>query len=281
MVSASGIGPGGELVWAGEKLRAVLFDGAHDKLIVTFDHFDPTKNRFPDCVSSSLFADRGFANLRLQSAANDWYINTETDLLERVIADLVPRFRFRSALGYSMGGYAAFRFAQAIASDWTVAISPQVSLARSEAPREWRWKESRQRFDLAKGSLRSRGLATLQGILAFDPMIPQDRHHAYAIQRLFPAVTLVPMCFAGHPASPLLADVGQSGLIREAALDQSFDPRVILAAYRGNRRRVERYWRNRASKTLKRRPDVALAAQGALSALSAISNSGPSSSDGA
>ena len=68
---------------------------------------------------------QGFAQLAITSCANDWFINPDTARIEAILEKLTPHYKAVHMLGFSMGGYGAFRFARATNATYVTAISPQ------------------------------------------------------------------------------------------------------------------------------------------------------------
>jgi pimeloyl-ACP methyl ester carboxylesterase len=265
--------PEGRRLFDGQHLQATLFDGTGDALMVTFDFRSADKRGFGPVSHVSGFARRGFSQLAIRTARNDWFINPETRALE----DILQRLRGYNAvrlLGYSMGGYGAFRFARALAADTVVAVSPQVSIAPDAVPFDRRFRKEAATFDAGQADLAPHGMPTLRGVLLTDPFHPADMAHARAIARHFPGIALARLPFGGHPCQRYLRAAGTAWTVQRTAMEDAPSPTVILQAYRRARRGQPDYWDGLARHAAARRP--ALAARAAATAARLRSKQAPS-----
>lgn len=242
-------------VFSGEHLRAAISpgDGRHDLLMVTFDFRRTNRKGFSEANFSSSFARHGHAQLSITSRANDWFINAETEALEAALAPVVARFARSHALGYSMGGYGAFRFARALNLRHVVAISPQATIAPGAVPGDTRYATEARHFDPVLGDLSSRGSPDLRGLIVTDPFLAVDLAHARLITRAFPGVDILPLPFAGHPASRVLDDAGQVWLFQRAAT-MAKRGRMIRKSHHAARRASPQYWTHFARTAARNHP---------------------------
>lgn len=242
-------------IFSGEHLRAALApgDGRDNLLMVTFDFRRTNRKGFSEANFSSVFARHGHAQLSITSRRNDWFINADTSALEAVIARVAARFARVHAMGFSMGGYGAFRFARALQLQHVVAISPQATIARGVLPDDNRYAEEARDFDAALGDLSTRGYPELKGLILVDPFLRADFAHARLITRAFPGVQPLPLPFAGHPASRVIGDAGRIWLLQRAATHGG-DGGAIRAAHRAARRDSAHYWANLARKAARHHP---------------------------
>ncbi|SMY08622.1 alpha/beta hydrolase [Flavimaricola marinus] len=254
-------------VFDGAHLRATLIDlevapgKPSDRLMVTLDFRRVGKNDFDPPPRSSNFARKGFAQLSIQTRANDWFVNADTYALEAALPEIVARFGEVRLLGYSMGGYGAFRFADALGAASVVAISPQVSIDPQVVPFDLRYREDAAGFDPAVGDLAQAARSDLPGLIVLDPFVRADLRHARMLQRLFPQVELARLNFGGHPAIRPLREAGRAWTIHKAAAEADSVDGTIQAAHRGIRRQSRRYWQGLASKAEARRPALAATAR--------------------
>ena len=243
------------LIFDGSHLRAVLHPGSTGLLMVTFDYRRDGKADFSADAHSTGFARIGHAQLSIKTKANDWFINPDTRALEPVLAALAGQFDRVQMLGFSMGAYAAFRFAAALRARSVLAVSPQVSIDPELAPHERRYPAEAARFDPVLGDLGPVASPGLGGLILLDPFIAADLAHARALQVLFPAVRLVRLGFGGHPAFDIIRHSGQSWTLHREAMALHPDPGLIRAAHRAGRGRVPAYWqRLGAWRSGRRRP---------------------------
>lgn len=258
---------GWQTVFDGSHLRAALFPGTKPVLVATFDFRRTTRQGFSELNNSSSFARQGYAQISISCRVNDWFINPDTLALEQALAAVAARYDSVRALGYSMGGYGAFRFARALRLDGIVAVSPQATIAQGAVRGDRRYRVEAAGFDPALGDLGSRGRDDLAGIIVTDPMNRLDLGHARLIRRAFPQVRLVPVGFAGHPASKLLREAGKAWLLQREAMAPVQTGTAIREAHRAARRSSEAFWTALAKAAGPRR--AALAAHAAEQAQAA------------
>ncbi|WP_394154431.1 alpha/beta hydrolase [Loktanella salsilacus] len=227
----------------GAHLRADLVQRGADRLMVTFDYRRLDRDGFGPFVPSEQFAEAGFDQLMIATRDNDWFINPDTPALESVCRDLRRQYSTAQALGYSMGGFGAFRFSRALGLSHVVAVSPQVSIAPQLVPFETRYTREARRFDPALGDLTAIFDAGLRGHILFDPFNLSDLTHAQMLQVLYPRVALVRLPGGGHPCTRILRDVRRAGLIQALAMTPSRGPTALQSAHRAARANHPAYWR--------------------------------------
>lgn len=246
-------------VFDGDHLRASLAtapDGPTGKLMVTFDFRQVGKSDFVPANVSASFAKAGFAQLSIKTRANDWFINPDTPALDSALADLATGFDEVRCLGYSMGGYGAFRFAGALRARSVVAVSPQVSIHPDEVPFDRRYRAESRGFGLIEGSLSKRGIDDLEGLVLYDPFVRADRTHATRLAALFPSKCFARLGFGGHPATRVLRASGKAWTVQKAALDPQSGRTTVLQAHRQGRRTTQAYWHKLADHVMSNRPDL-------------------------
>jgi len=251
----------------GARLRADLTDAGQDRLIVTFDFRRTGKDGFDPPRASDSFARNGWAQLAIGSSRNDWFVNDETPALETALAPLAARYGRIHTLGYSMGGYGAFRFAATLGARAVVATAPQVSIDPAVVPFDRRFRAEAAGFDPALGRLPDH--PDLTGVIVIDPFRRLDLRNALMLQAQFPGVRLVRLGFGGHPAGGAMRDAGKGGVMNVQAQKDTPDGRAILRQHRAARRLSPAYWTALAGKAGTRRPalaDTALTRAEALSA---------------
>lgn len=248
---------GWQTVFDGEHLRAALFPGTKPVLVATFDFRRTTRQGFSELNNSSSFARQGYGQISISCRVNDWFINPDTVALEQALAAVAARYDRVRALGYSMGGYGAFRFARALRLDGIVTVSPQATIAPGAVKGDRRYRAEAAGFDAALGDLQSRGRDDLEGLIVTDPMNRLDLGHARLIRQAFPRVQLVPLGFAGHPASRLLREAGKAWLLQREAMAEVQSGTAIRAAHRAARSASDAYWTALAKAAGTRHPALA------------------------
>ena len=241
-----------ERVFDGERLRAVLIRGRSERLIVTFDYRQDGREGFSADSHSTGFARQGFSQLAIKTRANDWFVNEETPALEAALARVAQGHSRVQALGFSMGGYGALRFARALGLQQAVIVSPQVSPL---APGDGRYRAEAGAWDEGLGALAP--LPRLGGLLVFDPFVPEDRAHARAAVALFPGLRVLRLPFGGHPAIRTLRGAGGMRVVQEEAGRHGARGGAILRAHRDARAGSKGWWLRLAAQAEGRRPALA------------------------
>ncbi len=245
----------------GDSLKADLFQRNNDKLIVTFDFRTPGRSGFRPLAPSRQFEKTGFDQLVIRSSTNDWFINRETESLESALDAAAARYGRVQALGYSMGGYGALRFAKVLGLQSLVAVSPQVTLDPGTVPWETRYNAEAAGFDAALGALAPRGMPDLTGVIVVDPFKRFDMAHARLICASFPKLTLARVPFGGHPATKVLRQAGKAWVVQREAMAEAPSAREITVKHRRNRRVSPAYWEGLAARAGATRPRLAAQAR--------------------
>jgi hypothetical protein len=226
----------------GAHLRASLFaSGGESGLVVTFRHRLGEPGAFSPASPLARARGAGMAHLYLQSRANDWFVNPETPALEAALAPLVRRHARRVAIGFSMGGYGALRFAGVLGLQQVLLISPQVSIDPADVPWDPRYRADAGGFDPDLGDLARRAVPGLRGLLIFDPFRPLDARHADRIGGLFPALHLTRFALGGHPATRVLGEGAGVGPLTARLIEGGVNRRDALALHRRARRGSQLY----------------------------------------
>lgn len=266
----SGPQPFQRLVFDGDHLRAQYFTSGHRKLLVTFDFRMKGKTDFPEASTTHAFDERGYDQLRIQSRVNDWFINPDTKAMEDALEPLAAQYRKVRMIGYSMGGYGAFRFARTLRATHIFAVSPQVSVHPSVAPFDRRYRAEAMDFEPGLGNIAVRPRPETEGMIVVDAFDPIDMRHAKLLQRDFPRIRLVRLGFGGHPATDVITSVKQGFPVQRTSIMEEPDPRFIHAAHNRARRMAPRYWRSLARACDGRRPDLAARARAEADRLAAL-----------
>ena len=250
-----------ERLFDGLHLRADLVRAGHRRLMVSFDWRVIGRDGFSDFSPNRNFLQGGFDQLWIGSAANDWFVNSETEALEAALAGIADGYDEVRAIGFSMGGYGAFRLSRCLGIARVVAVSPQVSISQRHAPFEWRYRIEAEGFDADLGDLAVHADRRLAGHLLVDDLNAADVAHARALQALCPALRLVRLTGGGHPATAVLREARRAGKVQHLAMDPANGLAPLLAAHRSARAGQAGYWTRLARAAEPRRPACADAAR--------------------
>jgi hypothetical protein len=147
----------------------------------------------------------GYRSLVISSAANDWFVNTDTRALRQALADFVPQGAVVRAFGFSMGGYGALLFSAALRLQSVVLFAPQVSIRSEIVPFETRWRREAAVMDGDLDRLGAVVKRELRGVLLFDPRyLRAETLQARAVQAIVPGLQLAALPFSGHPPTAML-----------------------------------------------------------------------------
>lgn len=251
-----------ERVFDGERLRAVLYRGRSDRLVVTFDYRSDLRGGgggdFSPDGHSTGYARQGFAQLSVKTRTNDWFVNPETEALEAALTSVAAGFARVQALGFSMGGYGALRFARALRLRQAVVVSPQVSPC---APWDGRYRAEVPDWDESLGDLSSRAVPGLGGLLLFDPFLPEDLAHARAALAHFPGLAPLRLGFGGHPAIRTLRGAGKMWVLQAEAGARRAAAGPVRAAHRAARAGSRGWWLRLAARAERGHPALAARAR--------------------
>lgn len=227
-------GHSGKLIFEGRHLRLHLIGGARDRLYVSFDNFAPQKLGLEPPMVRRLFAERGWANLHVQTAANDWFLNPDLPAALAAAAACGAGYSTVVTYGFSMGGYGAMRFAEATGASRAVAISPQASPDPARTGFETRWQRARAGLDCRQDVLGN--LSACETIVVFDPLHRQDAAHVRMLRSHVPGLKALPLPFGGHPATRVIREGGRLGSFAEHLLARAFNRAELLAHHKKARR---------------------------------------------
>ncbi len=231
------------LLFDGTALRATVFRPRRRKLFVSFRQRIGDPGQFDAAAPVMGFTRRGFAHLHLQSRDNDWFINPETEALEATLGAFTEGYDEVVAMGFSMGGYGALRFARALHLSRLLAISPQVSIDPALVPFDRRYRAEARGWDTRLGDLGTRG-SGVTGFVLVDPFKPLDLGHGRMICEIFPNLVLVRLPCGGHPATRAIRQGGRFDWLKTALAEDSLQGPDITLAHRAVRHKSESYWRH-------------------------------------
>ncbi|MFW8635279.1 alpha/beta hydrolase [Cribrihabitans pelagius] len=234
----------------GDRLRGSLFNPGQRRLFVSFRQRTREAGQFSDAAPVKAFAGAGYTHLHLQARLNDWYINEETAALEAALTEVTSGFAEAAAMGFSMGGYAALRFARALNLTRLIAVSPQFSIAPEHVPFDRRYRKYAGGFDPEQGALQGRGHPVMGAVLA-DPFRPADMVNAEMIQLVFPGLGIARLCAGGHPATQVLREGRRFPALQRLLRTPGPIPEQAVALHRRARRASPQYWRQLAEQACK------------------------------
>lgn len=201
----------------GRKLRATLF-GSGRKVFVTFDNFVAGKAGFTPATASKKVLEAGFAQLVLQTARNDWYLNDELSGLEAALREGLAGFSQARAMGFSMGAFGAILLADALGVASPCLISPRF-------PRPLGWTGSaRVNCDPAllpagwQDLVTARVAALPAALVLYDAGHADDRSALRWMQGVNGKIAGAGFAFGGHPCTSYVKDANRFAALQEACL---------------------------------------------------------------
>ena len=224
----------------------VLFDGAHlraevhnpdaEVLFVTFDRWRRDRDGFATWAPSARVAKRGFAEVIIKTARNDWYLNRDLEGLRAALKAFSGRYRTVRCFAFSMGAYAALLLSRSLRLRHAVLVSPQWSVFPGQAPFDTRWRREAAGLDVGLdvglGDLAKVMAPRLRGVVLFDPVgVPVDGGHARLILNHAPRLAGVAMALAGHPATQVMLETRAYGGLRDLAFAGVSDPALYRALH--------------------------------------------------
>lgn len=244
-----------ELLFDGASLRVIGCSVDRPQLFVTFDHWRRKRASFPDYAPSKTALNNGYGHIYIQTAENDWFLNQDTDQLRAFLTQLC-RDKESCSIGFSMGGYGALLFANALQLRRVLLLSPQYSIMPGKAPYETAYRDEAASLDPALDQLEPlKDGRRLQGIIAYDPRLaPQDRLHADHIRALHPDLQPVALPFGGHTALKHMEGTGVTHEIMRAFVEDDLSVGAIRGVHGLIGRSSTRY-KKRLDTYLERRRD--------------------------
>jgi hypothetical protein len=192
-----------------ENYRVVVARSPQESAVslVKFDHWTGVQDPvvpvpFADVRPWNLATKIGYNLIHVQTRRNDWYQLEGIDDALNAVRALKRDGDFFLSYGGSMGGYAAVAFADDVAADLFLAVSPQASISRAYMMEinDNRWRNCWPQFtrDRVIGQPRK----ACRGVVIFDPDHKTDAAHAHAVARHADTHLLV---FPGSWHSPIAA----------------------------------------------------------------------------
>jgi len=205
---------GVEWLFQGRHIRASLVRGRQDDVVVTFNHWRAGRSGFDPVAPESWITARGLGHLRIQTAANDWYLNPDLVAAQAALRNARDRIGQTRLFGMSMGATGALRFGAALRAEVGLLISPSL-------PRKILDAETLRRA--AEGP---------RYTFIYDPKITVDVWSATVLEELLPGSKLVSLAGGGHPATGTIHRAGRFNLVRDAATGETPDVTAIIHAHR-------------------------------------------------
>ena len=198
-----------EWIFQGQYLRAYCDNPTCNRARVNFDHRRAGRTDFDEPTLLAGAVRHGYASLIVQSAANDYYLNPDLPDMRRALRAYVKRFHDISAMGFSMGGFAALLLSRALNLSYLWLISPMSPNIPKTAPF---FPDPAAEVDIfaAYGPKRLQGVApNMRGVVVFDPYFEAGRDRSYAefVQKLCPKIALLALPWGGHPATQFLSEI--------------------------------------------------------------------------
>lgn len=213
------------------------------------------------------FAQRlGVDALVVQTARRDWFVSPRSAALAKALDRATEAYTEVTAIGFSMGGYAALLYSAACRARRVLAISPQYSIDPVVAPFDPGRHEKFARIGLPMPRPEARGNTDIGGLLLYDPRIAADRAHAALIRAAFPRLIAVALPHGGHPVTGPIGEAGGIGRLAEMVIGDRIDPQRVRQMHRVARRTSAAYRLRLAEAALPRHPLRAMQALRTLAA---------------
>ena len=215
------------------------FEGRGEALVISFDNLATIDEGWPRGPWAwKRLEPMGHSVLGVQSHAKDWFRQPTAPALLRGLEErgFFRRFSRVVLTGASMGGFAALNFAPLIPEARVLAFSPQSTMNKVIAPYE-------ARFPFAVRKSNWEGMPFLdaaaavpyirRAVVAYDPMVPEDRAHAARLTG--PNVQLLRVPFATHEAIRVVLKTGTFPLLIDALVEGDGAGPAFWQVYRARR----------------------------------------------
>lgn len=219
-----------KVVFDSDAVRVVKVEGTHQDetrdnvVFVTFESYVDERVADRAGYGEHFLQSRGFTAYHFLPRSNAWYQYPEMEAaLARVRADISPDKRILT-YGMSMGGYAAFRFANPLGAHCVIAFSPQYSIDPRIVKWEKRWHKRPAdvppllwECDVPRPDV---------PIYVFYDPHDHDRRHVRLIARAHD-VRRVRVRYGGHPCVSYLNECGLLGDVIIALAEDRFDAAAL------------------------------------------------------
>lgn len=161
----------------------------------------------------------GFDVVAIKSITDSWFQDVPPEAVQ-LAAELSSTYQYVVNYGSSMGGFAAFAFANIFGARHIIALSPQFSIRDSF---DKRWAEQAKAVSAWNFEISEQSCRGCQATVIYDDRLKLD---FLQVQKL---VSEIPSCevkelrvpFSGHPSSQFLKDVGLLADVIRSLLDRS------------------------------------------------------------
>lgn len=212
-----------DFVFEGAHTRALGVGLDRETILYTFDSLIKDRVSFPAYAPVMKAVNRGMGHVSIQSARNDWFLNSDLADLKHALAQY-SRGKEGLSIGFSMGGYGALLLGRQTATRRFLLFSPQYSIFPEVAPYEKRYLQEASVLDPALDVVGASGYEA-EGYIFHDPILqPVDNLHAEVIARKFTGLRKIALAFGGHPPTKIFPDVKGYMRIMEAFLDNRMTP---------------------------------------------------------
>jgi hypothetical protein len=247
------------IIFASQRLRALLFARGGRTLNITFEFWKPEKTGFVAASGGSLryFEERGWSHLDVSTSQNDWFLNEDTPALMQAIGAAAGAYQITICFGSSMGGYGALLYSGAARASRIITTSPQYSIDPAKVPFDRRWRNDASRADFRFDDLKRFAQRDAEALLLYDPCDELDSRHISLLTGDFPAWRAVPMWMSGHPASKVFIEAGTMSRLGDLLRETPVPLAAVAALRRQSRRQSPGYWLALAKRAGARRPALA------------------------
>ncbi len=121
------------IIFEDSQLQVLYTEHPSDYLLITFAHAALRANNHR-YFGANLTVQRKIATLGFVARQPNWYPAAHMESAIAAAQPILTRFSEKVTLGYSMGGYAAIKFARQLQSDLTISLCPQYSMEASDMP---------------------------------------------------------------------------------------------------------------------------------------------------
>ncbi|MAM62130.1 hypothetical protein [Maritimibacter sp. UBA3975] len=226
------------VIFETDALRATLRGPADGQVMFTFDHWRAHRDGFAPVPTGDVFTSRGFAQIHVATARNDWFLSPDLPDLLTTLAQVAAPYHDRAGIGFSMGSYGLYLVSRVVPLSRALFVSPHTTFL-PDLPGGAPQGDTRFAPDVEdpvfarEAHMIIRRLPPVSGdcVVAFDPTLPHDAAHAREVTQGFARCRLVPLAGAGHPVSDGFAPTRAYGIFARAAMAPGIADGVILRAW--------------------------------------------------
>lgn len=224
-------------------------------LVITFyplcpvnDPNKPRKGQSRETIRAA-----GLDAIHVIPAGNHWYQYPDMDEVLFIIAKYAQGYDDLVLYGQSMGAYGAIHSSSILQPDRVLAICPQFSIDVLKITYKSRYETIAADLKFLRDDFERNVSTKSDIIIAYDPRFSPDKYHYLEISSRRNAVYPLLMPFCGHGVSEALKS---AGLIPESLISLLINGQKeinkIRILFRGNRRRVPIYNRQRSEAMIER-----------------------------